>query len=145
MSIRPYKPTDFDALLTVFRNNVPDAFGAGEEADYVDFLGRLPVPYVVYEQDGRVLGACGHYVPTGQPVGQIVWIVADPATRGKGVGSALLTYCLDAMQQAGVRQIDCRTSQVAYRFFERFGFRLQYVKTDYWAPGFDLYFMTREL
>ena len=38
--------------------------------------------------------------------------------------------------------IECQTSQVAYRFFEKFGFVLQHTEPKHWAPGLDLYFMT---
>ena len=56
-----------------------------------------------------------------------------------------MRYNLDVIRQLPlVRRIVCRTSQVAYRFFEKFGFQLQYTTPDFWAPGLDLYYMTRE-
>ena len=94
------------------------------------------------DHSGQVVGACGHYFVQDGKVARICWILADPDTRGLGVGRALLTHNLDLIrQQPTVQVIECSTSQVAYRFFGKFGFQLQYTKPDMWAPGLDLYFM----
>lgn len=144
MTIRPYQADDADALLTIFRKNVPNAFGAEEVTEYEQFMRTLDLPYFVAEHDGRVVGASGYYVPPDNEPSRIVWILSDPAANGLGIGSALMNHCLDAIrQQAPDRIIECRTSQVAYRFFERFGFQVQYTKPDYWVPGLDLYYMTK--
>lgn len=143
MTIRPYTPADTEALLIVFGKNVPEAFAEHELADYAEFLRTRTEPYFVAELDGRVVGACGYHIrPDGQSA-SIIWILADPDTRGRGVGTALIGHMLGQIRQrADVRAIETRTSQVAYRFFEKFGFRLVSTQTDYWAPGLDLYTMT---
>ncbi|AQG79685.1 GNAT family N-acetyltransferase [Spirosoma montaniterrae] len=143
MLIRPYEPTDTEALMGVFRKNVPHAFGEEETADYIQFLQDMPVSYVVAEHAGQLVGACGYFIPNDGTPARLVWIFSDPNAKGLGTGSALVRYCLNAIrQQAPNRLIECRTSQVAYRFFERFGFVLHYTRPDYWVPGLDLYYMT---
>ncbi len=147
MTIRPYKLTDADALLRLFGKHVPHAFGENEVADYRHFLQTNTDPYFVAEHDGQVVGACGHYVRIGadSPDGQtarIGWIFTDTNAKDLGVGSALVRYNLSVIDgYSNVRLIECRTSQVAYRFFEKFGFRLQHTEPDFWAPGLDLYLM----
>lgn len=147
MTIRPYQPTDAEPLLTLFRRHVPHAFGENEVADYTDFLRTNADPYFVAEHArrgyaGRIVGACGHYVRADRQTARIGWIFTDPDVKELGVGGALVRYNLNVLEQyPDVRLIECRTSQVAYRFFEKFGFRLQYTKPDFWAPGLDLYFM----
>ncbi|QJW89585.1 GNAT family N-acetyltransferase [Spirosoma taeanense] len=143
MSIRPYQPTDADTLLSIFRRHVPNAFGEEEVAEYADFLNTFTDPYFVAEHSGQVIGACGYYVVADGQTARIVWILTDPDRIGSGVGSALMQHTLNEISQhPGVRHIECRTSQVAYHFFERFGFRLQYTESNFWVPGLDLYFMT---
>lgn len=37
------------------------------------------------------------------------------------------------------------TSQLAFRFIEKFGFDLIQTEKDYWGPGLDLYLMEKQL
>jgi len=143
IQIRPWQVADTEPLLAVFRKNVPTAFGESEVAEYADFLTTCQEPYVVAEHEGRVVGACGHSIRLHEQKAHIVWIFADPALKGLGIGTALMRYNLLAIRQyPEVTELVCRTSQVAYAFFERFGFQLQYTQPDYWVPGLDLYYMT---
>jgi ribosomal protein S18 acetylase RimI-like enzyme len=41
-----------------------------------------------------------------------------------------------------ITTIMVRTSQLAYKFYEKNGFILKEIEKDYWAKGFDLYSMT---
>lgn len=142
MRVRPYIATDAGWLLAIFRKNVPVAFGADEIAEYANFLRTNTDPYFVAEHNGEVIGACGHYFVQDGQIGRICWIFSDPDRKGLGVGGALLKHNLDQIRQhTTVQIVECRTSQVAYRFFEKFGFVLQYTELNYWAPGLDLYFM----
>jgi len=143
VTLRPYIPADAEQLLSVFRKNVPVAFAETEVDEYAGFLPKNNDPYFVAECNGQVVGACGYYLIQGGSVARICWILADPDGRGLGVGSALLRHVLDQiLTHPDVVMIECQTSQVAYRFFEKFGFVLQYTEPDHWAPGLDLYFMT---
>lgn len=143
MQIRPYQPTASASLLNIFQMNVPAAFGANEVAEYAEFLNTHTDPYFVAEHNGQVVGACGAYMTQDQQTARISWILTNPGTHELSVGSALMGHCLDLIRQwPTVRHIECRTSQVAYRFFEKFGFALHYTKPDKWAPGLDLYFMS---
>ncbi|MBC7570948.1 MAG: GNAT family N-acetyltransferase [Spirosoma sp.] len=141
--IHLYQSADETPLLTIFRKNVPAAFGESEVADYADFLRVNPDPYFVAEHNGQLVGACGCGVKEDGITGRIAWIFTDPDFAGVGVGSALVRHCLGELRaNPAVTLIECRTSQVAYRFFEHLGFVLQRTELDYWVPGFDLYVMT---
>jgi ribosomal protein S18 acetylase RimI-like enzyme len=144
MNVRNYTPDDAESLLAIFRKNVPAAFGEQEIDDYAGFLPKNKDPYFVAESNGRVTGACGYYLIREGSAARICWILADPELRGAGSGSALLKHVLDQIRTHPlVTTIECETSQVAYVFFEKFGFQLHYTKPNHWAPGLDLYFMSR--
>ncbi len=144
MTIRPCQPTDYEPLLTVFHKSVPHAFAPEEAADFSDFLRTNTDPYFIAELAGQVVGGCGHCLITDTTTARIGWILSDPDYAGSGIGGALLRHNLSLIaQHADIQLIECRTSQVAYRFFEKFGFQLQYTQPDFWAPGLDLYFVSR--
>ncbi|WP_394330762.1 GNAT family N-acetyltransferase [Cesiribacter andamanensis] len=65
-----------------------------------------------------------------------------PEAQGRGLGSQLLAHRLAMLRQhPEVATIVVRTSQLVYRFYEKGGFTLKEVVQEYWAPGFDLYYM----
>lgn len=144
--VRLYTPEDADPLLAIFRKNIPESFGENEIDAYAAFLPANSDPYFVAEYKGAVAGACGYYFIREGKVARICWILADPDRRGSGVGSALLTHVLNQIStHPAVNLIECETSQMAYRFFGKFAFVLHHTRSNHWAPGLDLYFMSREL
>ncbi|NAA11186.1 GNAT family N-acetyltransferase, partial [Escherichia coli] len=40
-----------------------------------------------------------------------------------------------------IQKITVRTSQLAYKFYEKQGFTLKEIQRDYWAKDFDMYSM----
>ena len=41
----------------------------------------------------------------------------------------------------GVKTITVRTSQLVYKYYEKFGFQTKEIIKDFWAKGYDLYRM----
>lgn len=59
--------------------------------------------------------------------------------QGKSLGTKLLKHRIGKLYSIdGVQKITVRTSQVAYKFYEKQGFELFEIKKDYWADGFDI-------
>jgi ribosomal protein S18 acetylase RimI-like enzyme len=53
-----------------------------------------------------------------------------------------LKHRIDKLNSIGsIQKITVRTSQVAYKFYEKQGFELFEIIKDYWADGFDMYNM----
>ncbi len=51
-------------------------------------------------------------------------------------------YCHQIMiDQLQVKKISVKTSQLAFGFFEKFGYRTIRVEQNYWGLGLDLYEM----
>jgi len=58
------------------------------------------------------------------------------------LGKKLLEHRIAKLNSIdGIQKITVRTSQVAYKFYEKQGFELFEIKKDYWAEGFDMYSM----
>ncbi|HEX8528499.1 MAG TPA: GNAT family N-acetyltransferase [Cytophagales bacterium] len=142
MTIRPYTAADQASVLHLLRLNTPQSFAPAEEADLVYYLENHADHYFVVEADDEVLGCGGFNFSDDGTVGKISWDIFHPDHQGKGLGSALTRYRIAKLKEYDSdRTISVRTKQVAYRFYEKIGFRLREVVKDYWAEGFDLYRM----
>ncbi len=142
MNIRNYTDTDRESVLHLLRLNTPRYFAPSEEKDLVYYLDNHADHYFVVESGGEPLGCGGFNFSDDRTVGKISWDIFHPGHQGKGLGSALTRYRIERLKEYdSVRTISVRTSQVVFKFYEKFGFRLQEVVKDYWAEGFDLYRM----
>lgn len=62
--------------------------------------------------------------------------------RGRSLGSQLVPYRVEKLQSMeNIEKIVVRTSQLTYKFYEKLGFILMEGHKNYWADGFDLYYM----
>jgi ribosomal protein S18 acetylase RimI-like enzyme len=94
------------------------------------------------ELNNRIVGGTGYYVNSKEKIGQITWIFFDPNYSGKGLGKQSVEYCLKILQKdKKVEKIMVTTSQLAYKFFEKFGFKTIRIEKDYWRKGIDLFEM----
>ena len=143
--IRPYKPSDHDALLKILKSNIPANFAPEEVDDFEQYLLLHGDHYQAFEYNGKVVGGSGYNVLPEAKEGRISWIFFDPAYTGKGLGSQLTYHVLGILKdEPQVEKLVVRTSQMASPFFEKFGFKLTQVLKDYWAKGIDLYYMEME-
>jgi ribosomal protein S18 acetylase RimI-like enzyme len=142
MTIREYAANDRENVLRLLRLNTPQYFAPSEEKDLEYYLDNHADHYFVIESGGEVLGCGGFNFSDDRTVGKISWDIFHPDHQGKGLGSALTRYRIERLKEYdSLRIISVRTSQVAFKFYEKFDFRLREVVKDYWAEGFDLYRM----
>ena len=141
--IRVYVPEDQEILLDLLRLNTPAYFAPEEEAEFVEYLGLHPHEHYVWEEGQQVLGCAGCSWYPNSDDGRVAWFIVDPQAQGKGIGRGLLQHCLERLRTnpATIRVI-VRTSQLAEGFFASGGFQVERREKDYWAPGFDLVYMT---
>ena len=142
VTIRAYKQEDKPAILDLLRRNTPQYFSPEEEADLVHYLDHELDHYYVLEYDGILVGCGGINRVDEGATGRISWDILHPDYQGKGLGSILLRHRIQILKGLpGVKTITVRTSQLVYQFYEKNGFELAEVVKDYWAPGYDMYFM----
>lgn len=142
LTIRPYTPSDKPQLVNIVKLHVPVYFAASEVEDLEEYLEHRREKYFVAEIDGKIVGAGGINLADNGKTGKISWDYVAPSFQGKGIGKALLRYRVELLQEMGtIEKITVRTSQFAYRFYEKNGFKLTSREKDYWSPGFDLYDM----
>ncbi|MCE3294561.1 MAG: family acetyltransferase [Crocinitomicaceae bacterium] len=144
--IRPYQISDRESVLKLFHLNCPAAFAESEFDDLTFYLNHHLEDYFVLESGNEIL-ACGGINSTENPTQfKISWDIVHPEHHGKGLGKQLLEYRVDfAREKLTAHHLTVRTSQLAYRFYEKSGFQLEETQPDYWAKGFDLYRMELKL
>lgn len=145
MTIREYQHSDKKRILELLKLNTPEYFAPSEEQDLIDYLNNHLEFYYVLEEAGVILG-CGGFNRSDDPGAiRISWDIIDPASQGKGVGTALTKFRIQKIKELeNIHTIVVRTTQLVYPFYEKLGFELKSVEKDYWAPGFDLYYMDQK-
>ena len=140
--IRPYHHDDLDGLVQIFRLNTPKYFDASEEAELIDYLTHHAMNYYVIQFGTILIGAGGYNLQNNDKTGAISWYFFHPEYQGMGLGTAIVQKSLGELKELStIQKIIVRTSQFAFKFFEKQGFSLVRVEKDYWAPGIDMYFM----
>ncbi|MCO4813828.1 MAG: GNAT family N-acetyltransferase [Flavobacteriales bacterium] len=140
--IRSYSAKDFEQVVILFRANTPEFFSTQEETDLIQYLKNETEDYFVIEKENQVIGSGGINYSNQNSIGIISWDIIDPKHQGLGIGLMLLNHRLHLLKnKSSIQKIIVRTSQVVFPFYEKAGFELIEVKTDYWAKGFDLYLM----
>ncbi len=138
--IRPYQTGDFQDVIKLFLLNTPEYFAAEERTDLEAYLEKDAQHFFVFEKGKNVVGAGGYNILEEEC--RISWYFIHPDFHGHGIGKALVEHSLkEIKREEPLKRVMVRTSQHAWRFFEKMGFELQKKEKDYWAPGFDLYQM----
>ncbi|WP_241235852.1 GNAT family N-acetyltransferase [Xanthomonas arboricola] len=146
--IRPYQPRDFDACMALFDANVPVFFSAGERADFAGFLSHHAAAwhYQLLERSNAVAGCAGYAIGADGTTASLCWGMVHPRLHRCGVGTQLLLARLEALRQMpDVRRVILDTSQHTRQFYARFGFVVQQVTVDGYAPGLERWDMALDL
>ena len=142
ITIREYETKDQNEVINLIRLNTPKYFGVDEEEDLRKYLEADRKLYYVLLFDQKIAGCGGINFADNNTTGKISWDIVHPDYQGKALGTKLLKHRIDILRSMdGIHKITVRTSQVAYKFYEKQGFKLFEIKKDYWAEGFDMYYM----
>ena len=142
ITIREYDTKDKNEVINLIRLNTPEYFALDEEEDLNKYLETERELYYVLLYDQKLVGCGGINFADNNTTGKISWDILHPDYQGKSFGTKLLKHRIDKLNSInGVQKITVRTSQVAYKFYEKQGFELFEIKKDYWAEGFDMYNM----
>lgn len=144
--IRPFHTQDREALVEIFKMNTPRYFDPQELKDFEVYLASNSDTYLTIEHQDRVVGGTGYEITDNGTVGRITWIFFHPDSAGLGLGRQSVEHCLSIFRnRPAVEKVVVTTSQLAYRFFEKFGLHLVRTEKDYWGQGLDLYLMEMTL
>jgi predicted GNAT family N-acyltransferase len=141
MRIRSYNSEDLDAVVSIFRSNIPKYFGPEEEPGLYSFMDERAEDYYVVEVDGEVVGAGGIALNDDidpQTV-SLCWGMVKQDHLGTGLGKALTEFRIDlARRKYPGLAITLGTSQHTEGFYQKFGFVTVEHKPDGYGVGIDM-------
>lgn len=139
MEIRAYRNEDLDAVVAVFRSNIPKYFSPEEEPGLYEFLDGYVDDYYVIEVGGEVVGAGGiAWNDLEKPTVSLCWGMVRQDHLRTGLGKKLTEFRIKyAREKYGEVPLTIGTSQHTQGFYEKFGFRLTEHKKDGYGPGID--------
>jgi ribosomal protein S18 acetylase RimI-like enzyme len=139
--IRVYTRHDWAEVKRIFLENVPKFFGLEELGDLADYLLLHHETYFVLIKDDCIVGAGGYHFP-GIKKARLSWNFVSPSCQGLGIGKTLIQHCMNEIQKHNPEEMEVWTSQLAFKFYERFGFKTIETKDDFWVKGLHLHKMT---
>lgn len=144
--IREYRVSDREELLDVFKLNIPKYFDPKEVDDFLEYLDDHGDTYLTIEKDNKIVGGVGYFFNDSDKSGQITWIFLHPEYTDHGLGKQAVKHCITLLKSnSEIVKLVVTTSQLAFRFFEKFGFNLIRTEKDYWGSGLDLFLMEIQL
>lgn len=142
VTIRSYQPKDKEKVLHLIRLNTPQYFAPEEENDLSKYLDKERELYYVVLWKDEIVGAGGINFVNHGTVAKISWDLFHPDFQGQSLGSQLVKHRLKILEaNEQIKEIVVRTSQLAYKFYEKQGFKLLETHKGYWAEGLDMYYM----
>jgi ribosomal protein S18 acetylase RimI-like enzyme len=150
--VYPAGPGDFDRIADLsVRVYVGGGLASeGYTSELADVAGRASRAelLVVRDDNGHVVGSValvlsGDFgeVTTSDEEAAFRMLVVDPAAQGRGLGTLLVTTCLDRARAAGKRRMVLSTDPrmtAAHRLYERLGFTRLPGRDWSPVPGVDL-------
>ena len=141
-TIRSYSVKDKAAVLNLMELSTPKYFAVSEKPDFENYLEHELELYFVIELHHQIIGCGGINFESNQTIGIISWDIIHPEFHGKKLGTQLLHHRLAILNDLKhIEIVIVRTSQHTDQFYQKNGFQLVEIVPNYWAEGFDLYYM----
>jgi len=144
--IRAFQKSDLEQLVNIVQSHIPISFAEEELTDFKDYIKTHHDTYFTIIRENKVAGGIGYLTSKDCTSGSIRWIFTHVEYMGKGVAKEAILHCLSILKTIStVEEILVDTSQLAFKLFEKFGFRTIDTRKDYWGTGLDLYKMKLNL
>lgn len=145
MEFRCYRSSDLDAVVAIFRSNIPKYFGPAEEQGLRDFLSEYAEDYFVLLLDGEIVGSGGIALNEDKTV-SLCWGMVRADHMGTRPGVKLTDFRINlARERFGGLPLVIETSQHTERFDEKFGFVTTEHTPNGYGPGIDICKMRAEI
>lgn len=144
--VKPYTIQSLESGLILFRSNTPKFFAHSEERLLENYLTQDRINYYLFFNKRKKLVAAGgyeyeHY--TGNI--SLTWGMVHGKSHHEGYGTWLMEYRLRKIKREFTNpNIILNTSQYTFRFYEKFGFRIEKITENYYTKGLHRYDMKND-
>jgi ribosomal protein S18 acetylase RimI-like enzyme len=145
IKIEKYQSIYFNDCLRILLTNTPKYIDPTERLLYENYLSRnLKAYFVLF--DKQILVACGGYELNKQKtIAGLCWGLVDHKYHKNGYGTTLLHYRIKHIKSNyGNLDIKLDTSQKTYKFFKKFGFKVEKITPNKYGVDLDSYDMVLE-
>jgi predicted GNAT family N-acyltransferase len=144
IKFRDFNDRDLDAVIEIFRSNIPRYFVPDEEDGLREFLSTSVEHYYVAESDADVVASGGIALNADDTV-SLCWGMVHRSRLGTGLGKLLTEYRLARSQEMfGAKPMVISTSQHTKGFYEKFGFVLTEEIANGFGPGINICKMRKQ-
>ncbi len=116
--IRPATLNDVPAILSLVNNHAKQGLMLMKSP--LDIYRNI-LNFIVYEQDGQVVG-CSRLVVLWKDIGEIASLAVADGYKRRGIGAELVKACIQTARQIGLPRVFSLTYQTA--FFNACGLKL---------------------
>jgi ribosomal-protein-alanine N-acetyltransferase len=151
VQIKKYLKSDRIACLNAFKSNVPMYFTNKEVLEFDAFLSKLEsdnfnTQFYVINLNNRIIGCGGFGDKNNDGIISLAWGLIHKDFHKLGFGEKLLAYRIEQIKQLySESPVIVDTTQYAYGFFEKFGFKTTEITNDYYEIGMHIYNMILEI
>lgn len=94
----------------------------------------------------KIIGCCGFYVLQEEKRAHLTWGMVDGSYHKKGFGKILFEFRVNKVKELypGFK-ITLGTSQFTFRFFEKYGMKVESITPNGFGNNYDRYFMSLEV
>ncbi len=138
MIIRPYKPSDIEAVVSIFRSNIGKYFVEAEEKELRDFLEASSDDYFIVEIIDEIVAAGGIALNKDQTI-SLCWGMVRTDLIGTGLGKKLTLFRIEkGREKWGDLPFVTSTSHHTEGFYKKLGFHTVERTPDGFGPGIDI-------
>jgi ribosomal-protein-alanine N-acetyltransferase len=152
--LRKFALEDLQSVMHINRVCLPENY---MDFFFIELYRKYPETFIVAEENGEVVGYIMCRIESGLSnfgfsglikKGHIVSVAVLAEFRRKGIGEALITEAVKAMQLYSAKQcfLEVRvTNEAAINAYKKLGFQVARMVRNYYADGEDAYVMTIKL
>ncbi len=157
MLIRNYLPSDDLRIREILISNIPNGYFVMDDMNMLNNWltaqnkGVVAYPpavadhFYVLETD-KIIGCAGFYVMDEEKRAHFTWGMVDGSLHNSGYGKTLFQYRVDKVKELypGFK-ITLGTSQYTYKYFEKFGMKVESITPNGFGNNYDRYYMSLEV